>query len=41
MGVAATYAILCRMQEISGSDRYRPSLWLRRRALLNLPASAQ
>jgi 3-hydroxybutyryl-CoA dehydrogenase len=40
MGVAATYAILCRMQEISGSDRYRPSLWLRRRALLNLPASA-
>jgi 3-hydroxybutyryl-CoA dehydrogenase len=41
MGVAATYAILCRMQEITGSDRYRPSLWLRRRALLNLPASTQ
>jgi 3-hydroxybutyryl-CoA dehydrogenase len=40
MGAATAYAILCRMQEISGSDRYRPSLWLRRRALLGLPASA-
>ena len=39
MGVAATYAILCRLQEITGSDRYRPSLWLRRRAMLNLSAS--
>ena len=24
--------------EISGSDRYRPSLWLRQRAMLGLPA---
>jgi 3-hydroxybutyryl-CoA dehydrogenase len=40
LGVGATYAILCRLQEITGSDRYRPSLWLRRRALLNLAASA-
>jgi 3-hydroxybutyryl-CoA dehydrogenase len=40
LGVDATYRILLRLQEITGSDRYRPSLWLRRRALLNLPASA-
>ena len=25
-----------RLQEITGSDRYRPSLWLRCRAMLNL-----
>jgi 3-hydroxybutyryl-CoA dehydrogenase len=39
LGVRTTYDILCRLQEITGSDRYRPSLWLRRRALLGLPAS--
>jgi 3-hydroxybutyryl-CoA dehydrogenase len=38
MGVAVVHEILRRMQEITGSDRYRPSLWLRRRAMLNLPA---
>lgn len=41
MGVEATHAILCRLQEITGSDRYRPSLWLRRRAMLRLPAGAE
>jgi len=40
MGVKATYEIMCRLYEITGSDRYRPSLWLRRRALLGLPATA-
>lgn len=40
MGVRATYDIMCRLFEITGSDRYRPSLWLRRRALLGLPAAA-
>jgi 3-hydroxybutyryl-CoA dehydrogenase len=39
LGVKRTYDILCRLQEITGSDRYRPSLWLRRRALLGLPAA--
>jgi 3-hydroxybutyryl-CoA dehydrogenase len=39
LGVRTTYDILCRLQEITGSDRYRPSLWLRRRALLGLSAA--
>jgi 3-hydroxybutyryl-CoA dehydrogenase len=26
-----------RLQAITGDDRYRPSLWLRRRALLGIP----
>ena len=39
MGVRRTYEILCRLQEITGSDRYRPCPWLRRRALLGLPAA--
>jgi len=38
MGIATTHDILCRLQAITGSDRYRPSLWLRRRALLGLSA---
>ncbi|MEZ5735514.1 MAG: 3-hydroxyacyl-CoA dehydrogenase [Novosphingobium sp.] len=38
LGVEKTYRIMCALQEITGSDRYRPSLWLRRRALLGLPA---
>jgi 3-hydroxybutyryl-CoA dehydrogenase len=29
--------VLRKLQDITGSDRYRPSLWLRRRALLDLP----
>ncbi|HYM03130.1 MAG TPA: 3-hydroxyacyl-CoA dehydrogenase [Stellaceae bacterium] len=39
MGVKATYEIMCRLQEITGSDRYRPSLWLRRRAMLGISAA--
>ena len=37
MGVRTTYDILAHLFEITGSDRYRPSLWLRRRAVLGLP----
>ncbi len=40
LGVDTTYEIMLRLQEITGDDRYRPSLWLRRRALLGLSASA-
>jgi 3-hydroxybutyryl-CoA dehydrogenase len=34
LGLATVHRILASMQAITGSDRYRPSLWLRRRALL-------
>jgi 3-hydroxybutyryl-CoA dehydrogenase len=34
LGAPRMLAILAALQEITGSDRYRPSLWLRRRALL-------
>jgi 3-hydroxybutyryl-CoA dehydrogenase len=37
LGTERVHDTLRRMQEITGSDRYRPSLWLRRRALLALP----
>jgi 3-hydroxybutyryl-CoA dehydrogenase len=37
MGLAAVVTILETLQAITGEDRYRPSLWLRRRALLGLP----
>lgn len=37
LGVARTHDIMTQLQAITGSDRYRPSLWLRRRAQLNLP----
>jgi len=37
LGPQRVLETLQRLQEITGSDRYRPSLWLRRRALLNLP----
>jgi 3-hydroxybutyryl-CoA dehydrogenase len=37
LGTERVHETLRRMQEITGSDRYRPSLWLRRRALLALP----
>lgn len=40
LGVQRVHDMLRRMQEITGSDRYRPSLWLRRRALLGLPLRA-
>ncbi|MGO8914654.1 MAG: 3-hydroxyacyl-CoA dehydrogenase [Stellaceae bacterium] len=39
LGVKRCYDIMCRLFETIGSDRYRPSLWLRRRALLGLPAA--
>ncbi|WP_374441971.1 3-hydroxyacyl-CoA dehydrogenase [Stella sp.] len=39
MGVAAVHAILRQLQDATGDDRYRPSQWLRRRALLGLPAA--
>ena len=37
LGPARVYTMLQQLQAITGSDRYRPSLWLRRRALLDLP----
>lgn len=37
MGPQSVLDILNRLQAITGEDRYRPSLWLRRRALLGLP----
>ena len=37
MGTQNCFHILEKLQEITGEDRYRPSQWLRRRALLNLP----
>jgi 3-hydroxybutyryl-CoA dehydrogenase len=36
-GVGTTHRILTNIQTVTGSDRYRPSLWLRRRAQLGLP----
>ncbi|MBU6266594.1 MAG: 3-hydroxyacyl-CoA dehydrogenase [Sphingomonadales bacterium] len=38
LGLATTHAIMLQLQAITGSDRYRPSLWLRRRAMLGLLA---
>ncbi len=38
MGVETVHTILTQLQAITGDDRYRPSLWLRRRALLGLSA---
>ncbi len=37
LGVPQCHEIMRQLQAITGSDRYRPSLWLRRRALLGLP----
>ena len=37
LGATRVHDMLRQMQDITGSDRYRPSLWLRRRALLALP----
>jgi 3-hydroxybutyryl-CoA dehydrogenase len=34
IGLGITHSILTNMQAVTGSDRYRPSLWLRRRAML-------
>jgi 3-hydroxybutyryl-CoA dehydrogenase len=38
MGVARTYAIIAAIHDATQDPRYRPSLWLRRRALLGLGA---
>ncbi|SMF30335.1 3-hydroxyacyl-CoA dehydrogenase [Tistlia consotensis] len=38
LGLATTLRIMEQLQAITGEDRYRPSLWLRRRALLGLAA---
>ena len=38
LGIARTHRILRELQDVTGSDRYRPSLWLRRRAQLGLAA---
>ena len=40
MGEDVTLEILKQAQRITGEDRYRPTLWLRRRAMLGLPAHA-
>ena len=37
LGPRRVFDTLEQIQQITGSDRYRPSLWLRRRALLGLP----
>jgi 3-hydroxybutyryl-CoA dehydrogenase len=37
MGAATTLRIMQQLHALTGDDRYRPSLWLRRRAQLNLP----
>ncbi len=36
LGLAKVHEIMRQLQAITGSDRYRPSLWLRRRAQLGL-----
>jgi 3-hydroxybutyryl-CoA dehydrogenase len=36
IGARRVHDMLRQMQDVTGSDRYRPSLWLRRRALLGL-----
>jgi len=41
MGTKETFRILERIQAITGDDRYRPSQWLRRRALLGLSATTE
>ena len=41
LGVPRTYQTLLELQELTGSDRYRPSLWLRQRAQLGLSAHYQ
>jgi len=41
LGAQRVHDTLRQMQEVTGSDRYRPSLWLRRRALLGLPLRAR
>ncbi|MDH3742989.1 MAG: 3-hydroxyacyl-CoA dehydrogenase NAD-binding domain-containing protein, partial [Hyphomicrobiales bacterium] len=37
LGLSDTMTVLEHLQAITGEDRYRPSLWLKRRAALDLP----
>ncbi|MDQ0317551.1 3-hydroxyacyl-CoA dehydrogenase [Amorphus orientalis] len=37
LGLKTTLSVMERLQAITGDDRYRPTLWLRRRAMLDLP----
>ncbi|MGI9462316.1 MAG: 3-hydroxyacyl-CoA dehydrogenase family protein, partial [Aestuariivirgaceae bacterium] len=37
LGLSDVMTILEQLQSITGDDRYRPSLWLKRRSALNLP----
>lgn len=39
LGAQACHEILVQMQAITGDDRYRPSQWLRRRAMLGMSAT--
>ncbi len=39
MGIKECHEILVQMQAITGDDRYRPSQWLRRRAMLGMSAT--
>src|SRR6516225_2712758 len=39
LGARDCHEILVQLQAITGDDRYRPSQWLRRRALLGLSAT--
>lgn len=39
-GTRRMHTIMQRLQDVTGDDRYRPSPWLRRRALLDLPIHA-
>jgi 3-hydroxybutyryl-CoA dehydrogenase len=39
LGVKECHEILVQIQAITGDDRYRPSQWLRRRAMLGLSAT--
>jgi 3-hydroxybutyryl-CoA dehydrogenase len=41
MGAANTLRILEQLQAITGEDRYRPTLWLKRRAQLGLPVHTE
>jgi 3-hydroxybutyryl-CoA dehydrogenase len=41
IGAARVLAILESLQRVTGDPRYRPSLWLRRRALLGLRLGQQ
>ena len=39
LGVKECHEILVQLQAITGDDRYRPSQWLRRRAMLGMSAT--